>query len=812
MFKSSSAGLAAALLLLLPAARWAQQPQPSSTVTAKLQHRQVLASVSGQALRFAALGELLQLRLEVISPTGERVFDSQFKAGNLIAWPAVDSQGQRLPDGTYLCRVSVKEADGEMSHRQALVAISGQAVRLRSLDKSLLSAAQAQAADEALADEASMTVVEEATASATAILAHDGQAAQLVSASGGLVISSGDFFAGRVLEHVRLTAEGKVGIGISQPQFQLDVNGMIRASQGIVFPDGSVQFSASRKTFGAASLKPGQLQQKQKEDGVLEPDIGGTGTTGKIAKWQDGPAGILNDSNITEASGAIGINGTPSTSFRLDVNGSTRIRGSNPGFNLEGLGNGNVWLFQTVDTDGHFRIFGQDNATPGAERLTINMNGNIGLGISNPTTRLHVAGDVRSAVGSSGSGGRFTALNPNNQSALAHFDWINDGTKDWPRIRYGGTGEGAINGFLIQGPSDVTKLAILNSGNVGVGTVTPAAKLDVAGNINSATHYDLGGLSLLSIGGSNNLFVGVGAGASNSGGSNTFVGFNAGNANGSSNNNAFFGASSGAANTGFNNAFFGNAAGSANLGGNRNAFFGHAAGNGNVSGSDLTMIGDNATTGANNLTNATAIGAKARVDQSDSLVLGSISGVNGASVTAKVGIGTATPTARLDVNGDVKVSGTITLAPQTRHLNISAAAFVVTQGGRSSLSGGGISLLNDGNVLEPMNAGAAVNLPDGAVVTRVRVEVDDDDGDTGKDINIQLRRSEFGTGNATTMADVSSVGTGSHIIPSDTSIINPTIDNGAFTYFIAVSSPTGSIGTWRLWAVIIDYTVTSPLP
>jgi len=107
----------------------------------------------------------------------------------------------------------------------------------------------------------------------------------------------------------------------------------------------------------------------------------------------------LNDSNITEATGAIGINGAPNTNFRLDVNGSTRIRGSNPGFNLEGQrAGGNIWLFQTVDDDGRFRLFSQDNVNPGTERLTIKLNGSVGIGVTNPTSRLEVSGNVSTST------------------------------------------------------------------------------------------------------------------------------------------------------------------------------------------------------------------------------------------------------------------------------------------------------------------------------------------------------------------------------------------------------------------------------
>ena len=41
----------------------------------------------------------------------------------------------------------------------------------------------------------------------------------------------------------------------------------------------------------------------------------------------------------------------------------------------------------------------------------------------------------------------------------------------------------------------------------------------------------------------------------------------------------------------------------------------------------------------------------AQVDQSNSLVLGSVSGVNGAAANTKVGIGTTTPKTTLDVTG-----------------------------------------------------------------------------------------------------------------------------------------------------------------
>jgi hypothetical protein len=83
--------------------------------------------------------------------------------------------------------------------------------------------------------------------------------------------------------------------------------------------------------------------------------------------------------------------------------------------------------------------------------------------------------------------------------------------------------------------------------------------------------------------------------------------------------------------------------------GHDNAALGFFAGL-NATGSYNTFIGSqsDANTG---LTNATAIGYKAYVTQSNSLVLGSINGIQGATADTNVGIGTTAPVARLQVNG-----------------------------------------------------------------------------------------------------------------------------------------------------------------
>jgi hypothetical protein len=186
------------------------------------------------------------------------------------------------------------------------------------------------------------------------------------------------------------------------------------------------------------------------------------------------------------------------------------------------------------------------------------------------------------------------------------------------------------------------------SGNGIVGGNFSANSVDSLGYF-YAGHLVLSGLGV------GNIFVGMGAGAG--GGNNSFFGANAGSGNNTGANNSFFGKSAGTSNTiGGSNSFFGDGAGNGNNTGTGNSFFGLLAGNTNTTGSSNSVFGTNADVGSNNLTNATAIGTDARVDQSNSLVLGSIKNLNFATADTNVGIGTTTPGFRLDVAGEINTS------------------------------------------------------------------------------------------------------------------------------------------------------------
>lgn len=141
--------------------------------------------------------------------------------------------------------------------------------------------------------------------------------------------------------------------------------------------------------------------------------------------------------------------------------------------------------------------------------------------------------------------------------------------------------------------------------------------------------------------GTYNTFMGSMSGQKNTSGSyNTYFGYKAGFPNTTGSHNTFVGVESGSQNTdGSDNVFIGYNAGQLNQRGNRNLIIGPNAGF-ETDGQDNTLLGANAIGVGVGLSNATAIGANARVLSSNAMVLGN---------NVNVGIGTSSPQNRLEL-------------------------------------------------------------------------------------------------------------------------------------------------------------------
>jgi len=246
------------LFLLLPlSAAYAQVEKPA---TGQSLTPTVTASASPDHVRFAAPSSVFQIHLEVYATNGERLFDNEVKGGNVLDWHLQNGQAERLPPGSYLCLVTVKTLSGKITQKLGSVAVEDSAAALQPVSATQLTAQQAHAIGP-VEENSSLTILTHDEIQTPTVIAHNGEDGLISRGKGALSFRIGDFFSGQDTEQMRLTPEGNLGIGITKPAVRLDVDGMIRASQGITFPDGSIQYSAARKTLGAPSSRPTGTKQ-----------------------------------------------------------------------------------------------------------------------------------------------------------------------------------------------------------------------------------------------------------------------------------------------------------------------------------------------------------------------------------------------------------------------------------------------------------------------------------------------------------------------------------------------------------------------
>jgi uncharacterized coiled-coil protein SlyX len=417
------------------AANTTQSPADAKSADTKSSAPAVTASVSESGVRFAAPGEVLQVRLQIYAAAGELVFDSGARAGGVIDWKAADVQ-QGLADGAYLCVVTVKDLHNRQTQKLAALSVESGKVSLAGAKEDELTAAQLKsvaAARQALRVDAgeaasALTVMREGKERAVTVTSHDGRVGEVTSTTGGLSFRTGDFFAGTETERMRITPDGRVGIGTSDPQATLDVAGTVRARGGIVFDDGTVLKSAR----GAASRGGAAMVV-----GDVTPNVAGTGTSNQLVKWTDN-AGTLGNSSITEVGGKIGI-GTTTPDSRFTIEGAVpslngfmsviRTTGSVNGYGLvldaAGSGNNNfgfavsgaykggfswdnprgfIGFFNGIYSNQDFslRVNSDGSLTyhdgasyPAPERFRITAGGNVGIGTPAPTQKLDVVGNIK---------------------------------------------------------------------------------------------------------------------------------------------------------------------------------------------------------------------------------------------------------------------------------------------------------------------------------------------------------------------------------------------------------------------------------
>ena len=337
---------------------------------------------------------------------------------------------------------------------------------------------------------------------------------------------------GNVEDEIRLpgssiwTSRGNVGIGTTSPATKLDVSGSISVRGTNVISTGadifgglnydiygnirvlrstSAQADGMYIGYGGAGGNLRFFSNSGTTEFMTIATTGnvGIGTTSPITKL-DVRSGYITAGTGTSTSGTVIIGGYYSDG-NLTVLGTEYSSGgpmlgygvipstasAGAFFSSTGI---NVYRSAYIQDGGTHRWYtgGVQTVTVGSsvsisEKLRLNSDGNLGVGISNVTRKLLVNGDAAFAVNSGGLviasyDGDTANIRPNvsNGSVLISDDsgLLTRGTEF---LNAGGIIVQSISGYTpLQVKSDGnTLLFVASGGNIGIGTTSPAYKLDI---------------------------------------------------------------------------------------------------------------------------------------------------------------------------------------------------------------------------------------------------------------------------------------------------------------------------------------------
>ena len=265
----------------------------------------------------------------------------------------------------------------------------------------------------------------------------------------GNTISGNDF----------VISSGKVGIGTAVPNYKLDVNGIINATD--IYKNGS--------PFTVGCL------------------------------WNSATGGI------NYAGGNVGI-GTTSPGAKLDIIGdnikltgtsTAEVRATNTNTNTTGVSRivlesgSSEWRLNAYSQsfgsyESKFTLWG-GNA---GHLITATQNGKVGIGTTNPTERLEVYGSGTQRIQVASSNGLAGLILGSGSTSNTQLVMYRDSALKWLIVN-----DGSDSDKLKISDNDAVNITIDQSGRVGIGTTTPNEKLDVNGNAVVAGNLILTGVS-----------------------------------------------------------------------------------------------------------------------------------------------------------------------------------------------------------------------------------------------------------------------------------------------------------------------------
>ncbi len=239
---------------------------------------------------------------------------------------------------------------------------------------------------------------------------------------------------------------------------------------------------------------------------VLLPGLSGT----LHAQWQTSGSNIYYDiGNVWIGMDLTRPYGTPSPKFEVRGNsylselslGRSGGQYYEYGYNIGFTGTNDTYTYRSTNYaasirmgfNGAIEFRTAPSGSAGAnmiltERMRINLNGNVGIGTTNPLARFHIhsgASSDAAILATSSENNKLVVRSELTQPAycktfriIHEFDGNrNNGFIDFHR------GGAQSQGYLMFGTDGIERMCIYYNGDVGIGTTMPAYKLDVCGVI-----------------------------------------------------------------------------------------------------------------------------------------------------------------------------------------------------------------------------------------------------------------------------------------------------------------------------------------